>query len=117
MKNFQYYRPGSVEEAVGLLGAKWGKVELLAGGTDLLDLQKEYVAQPDKVVSLGGVRNVAGSKWVGVFDRISMEGKGATVQFRLGAGVKLADLAASKELRQHAPALTTAAGMIGGPQI
>ena len=52
MKNFTYYRPTSAEQAVGLLDNKWGTSELLAGGTDLLDLQKEYIAQPDKVISL-----------------------------------------------------------------
>jgi len=35
-------------------GRPLGATELLAGGTDLLDLQKEYVAQPDKVISLSG---------------------------------------------------------------
>src|SRR5262249_21656816 len=55
MKNFQYYRPSSPEQAIGLLGKTWGKVELLAGGTDLLDLQKEHIAEPDKVVSLSGL--------------------------------------------------------------
>ena len=55
MKNFTYYRPTSAEQAVGLLDNKWGTSELLAGGTDLLDLQKEYVAQPEKVVSLRDV--------------------------------------------------------------
>jgi CO/xanthine dehydrogenase FAD-binding subunit len=45
MKNFTYYRPATAEQAIGLLEAEeWGKTELLAGGTDLLDLQKEYVA-------------------------------------------------------------------------
>ena len=46
MKNFTYYRPKTAQEAVDLLDNKWGSTELLAGGTDLLDLQKEYVAQP-----------------------------------------------------------------------
>ena len=55
MKNFTYYQPKSVEAAVGLLEEERGKVELLAGGTDLMDLMKEYVAQPDRVVSLSGV--------------------------------------------------------------
>ena len=55
MKNFTYYRPQTAEQAVGLLDNMWGSSELLAGGTDLLDLQKEYVAQPDKVVSLAGL--------------------------------------------------------------
>ena len=55
MKNFVYYRPKTAEQAVGLLDDKWGTTELLAGGTDLHDLQKEYVATPDKVVSLTGL--------------------------------------------------------------
>ncbi len=55
MKNFTYYRPATAEDAVALLADRWGTTELLAGGTDLLDLQKEYIAQPDKVVSLSGL--------------------------------------------------------------
>jgi xanthine dehydrogenase YagS FAD-binding subunit len=105
MKNFTYYRPKTAQEAVGLLDAKWGRTELLAGGTDLLDLQKEYIAQPDKVVSLGGLD--AG------FTKI------LTDEFvvLLGAGLKLADIAANEHLRRKFPALTTAAGAVGGPQI
>jgi xanthine dehydrogenase YagS FAD-binding subunit len=104
MKNFTYYRPSSATEAVGLLDARWGTTELLAGGTDLLDLQKEYIAQPDKVISLGGVKGL---------DTIGQTRAG----LRLGARVKLADIAASEEVRKRFPALATAAGMIGGPQI
>src|SRR5690349_337469 len=37
--------------------------------------------------------------------------------FRLGAGVTLAEIAGHKELRSACPALTTAAAEIGGPQI
>jgi xanthine dehydrogenase YagS FAD-binding subunit len=109
MKNFRYYRPESVEQAVGLLEPLWGKTELLAGGTDLLDLQKEYVSQPEKVVSLAGVKRSAGFYDI----QIAADGKGAT----LGAGVKLAALAEHPELRKAFPALTEAAGLIGGPQI
>jgi xanthine dehydrogenase YagS FAD-binding subunit len=107
MKNFTYYRPKTAEEAVGLLDSKWGTTELLAGGTDLLDLQKEYVAQPDKVVSLMGIDKLAGIE-------IPKDGKSYYV---IGAGTKLADIAGHAALRESLPALTTAAGMIGGPQI
>src|SRR5215470_16646433 len=55
MKNFTYFRPTTPEQAVGLLENRWGNTELLAGGTDLLDLLKEYVAQPGRVVSLGNI--------------------------------------------------------------
>ena len=51
MKNFTYFRPNTAEQAVALLEARWGNTEMLAGGTDLLALQKEYIAQPGRVVA------------------------------------------------------------------
>ena len=106
MKNFTYYRPSTPEQAVGLLSDKWGEAELLGGGTDLLDLMKEYVAQPSKIVATsqwgGGVGVKAGSRIV--------EGK-------MDATATLAEIAENAHLKQAYPALTTAAGMIGGPQI
>ena len=104
MKNFTYYRPTSAEQAVGLLDTMWGTSELLAGGTDLLDLQKEYVAKPDKVVSLGSVKGLA------AIDE-------AAAAITLGAGAKLAELAAHATLKKEFPSLAEAAGDIGGPQI
>jgi xanthine dehydrogenase YagS FAD-binding subunit len=105
MKNFTYYRPTTVEQAVGLLDSKWGPTELLAGGTDLLDLQKEYVAQPDKVISLGGLADL---------NKITRQDDGSVI---IGAGAKLSDIAENDNLQAVSRALTTAAGMIGGPQI
>src|SRR6266511_3085878 len=107
MKNFQYYRPETPEDAVALLDKAWGKTELLAGGTDLLDLQKEYVAQPDKVVSLNSVRALGGIIFAPRLPPI----------ITIGAGVKLATIAADAQIKQHATALADAAGLIGGPQI
>ncbi len=107
MKNFTYYRPKTAEEAVGLLDEKWGRVELLAGGTDLLDLQKEYVAQPDKVVSLSAIDELVGVKDLAT----------GLTRFRIGAGTKLAAIADQADLKKLFPALTEAAGIIGGPQI
>jgi len=108
MKNFTYYQPKTVAGAVGLLEPKWGKVELLAGGTDLLDLQKEYVAQPEKVVSLTGVAGM------GAID-ITTAMLGSLV--KIGANVKLAAIAEHAGLKAMVPALTETAGIIGGPQI
>jgi xanthine dehydrogenase YagS FAD-binding subunit len=107
MKNFVLHRPKTTEEAVGLLDAKWGKTELLAGGTDLLDLQKEYVAQPDKVVSL---TCITGLDKVEVFER-------EPPILSIGAGVKLATLASDPTIKQYCPALAETARIIGGPQI
>jgi xanthine dehydrogenase YagS FAD-binding subunit len=106
MKNFTYYRPQTADEAIGLLDAKWGTSELLAGGTDLLDLQKEYIAQPDKVISLGGI---AATGFKGIANQAG--------SYMLGAGTTLAEIAANAGLKKDCPSLTTAAGDIGGPQI
>src|SRR5216683_7843803 len=107
MKNFTYYRPKTAEEAVGLLDEKWGRVELLAGGTDLLDLQKEYVAQPDKVVSVSAIEELVGVKDLAT----------GLTRYRIGAGTKLAAIADHADLKKLFPALTEAAGDVGGPQI
>jgi xanthine dehydrogenase YagS FAD-binding subunit len=104
MKNFTYYRPKTPQEAVGLLDGKWGSTELLAGGTDLLDLQKEYIAQPDKVVSITGIAPLAGIEEAG--DAVI-----------IGAGTKLAAVAAAKVVRERFAGLAAAAGDVGGPQI
>src|SRR5205823_7397126 len=69
------------------------------------DLQKEYVAQPGKVVSLTGLG--------GDFTKIDA-GRGAIT---IGGGVKLADIAAHPAIRERCAALATAASIIGGPQI
>src|SRR5262249_10621681 len=105
MKNFTYHRPTSLEQGIPLLDEQGGKSELLGGGTDLHDLQKENVAQPDKVVSLTGLG--------GPFSQITAAGDEAVI----GAGVRPADTAADEAVRKQCAALATAAGMIGGPQI
>lgn len=112
MKNFTYYRPTTLEAAVALLDSHWGTTELLAGGTDLLDLQKEYIAQPDKVVSLNFIQDPT-------LTRIDVPQilPGAKVSVSIGAAVKLADIAEHSELKKLFPALTDAAAEIGGPQI
>jgi xanthine dehydrogenase YagS FAD-binding subunit len=110
MKNFVYHRPANLATALPLLSDKWGRTELLGGGTDLLDRTKDYVSGPDVVVSLTGLG--------GAFREIHSANKaGSPVpEITIGAGVKLADIAESKDLAAF-PALTAAAGQVAGPQI
>ncbi|MCS6866666.1 MAG: FAD binding domain-containing protein [Gemmata sp.] len=107
MKNFTYYQPTSLSGVLKVLDEAAGKAEILAGGTDLLDRMKEYISQPEKVVSLVG--------FSGPFKEISsIAGHPPTVT--IGAGVKLVNIAESELLRPY-PALTSAAAQIAGPQI
>ncbi|HSQ54307.1 MAG TPA: FAD binding domain-containing protein, partial [Gemmata sp.] len=110
MKNFTYHQPMSVAQALPLLDEQWGKSELLAGGTDLHDRQKEYVSAPERVVSLTGLG--------GTFKEISsIAPPGAFAPIvTIGAGSKLVDIAESRLLAAY-PAVTGAAAQIAGPQI
>jgi len=108
MKNFTYYRPTTAEQAVGLLEQRFGNTELLGGGTDLHALQKNYIAQPARVVSVGGIKGFSG------IDEVNAGGQRS---FKIGAGTTVAAIAAHAGLRQSFPALTTTAGEIAGPQI
>jgi len=104
MKNFTYFQPATPQAAIALLEPKWGNAELLGGGTDLLDLQKEYIATPDKVISLTGIAAL------GTID----VAKNSTT---IGAGAKLSAIAEHAELKKLFPSLTETASIIGGPQI
>ncbi|HWM88727.1 MAG TPA: xanthine dehydrogenase family protein subunit M [Kofleriaceae bacterium] len=54
MKNFQFHRPKSVADAVALLRGS-GEAKVLAGGQSLLPMLKLDMAQPDELISLGGI--------------------------------------------------------------
>src|SRR5262245_44785624 len=108
MDNFAYYRPKTAEQAVGLLDNKWGTAELLAGGTDLVGRQKEYIARPKKVISLAGLPDA--------FRTIQGLDKAPPILI-IGAGIKLAELAANASVKQWAAGLASAADEIAGPQI
>lgn len=103
MNQFEYASPTTKEQAVALLGATWGEVEVLAGGTDLLSLMKDYVSTPKRVVNLKGIKELSGM-------RIARDGSG-----RIGALVTLDQLI--EGLGKSHPALTQAAAGVTSPQI
>ena len=52
---FDYVRPGSLEEVLAILRDRAGEAKLLSGGFSLLPLLKLRLAQPDLLVDLGDV--------------------------------------------------------------
>lgn len=52
---FDYVRPGSLEEVLAILRDRPGEAKLLSGGFSLLPLLKLRLAQPDLLVDLGNV--------------------------------------------------------------
>jgi xanthine dehydrogenase YagS FAD-binding subunit len=104
MQAFEYANPTSVQEAVGMLASSWGEVDVLAGGTDLLALMKDYLHTPKKVVNIKGIKELGG---------ISKAGAG----LRIGATVTLDELAESALLRTEFPSLVQAARGVSSPQV
>ena len=59
---FEYHTPGSVKEALDLLGRHKDDAKLLAGGHSLLPAMKLRLAQPKHVVDLRKVSGLKGIK-------------------------------------------------------
>jgi xanthine dehydrogenase YagS FAD-binding subunit len=104
MEKFSYASPKSVKETVALLKPAPGEVEILAGGTDLISLMKEYLATPKLVVNIKEVRDLHGVKTE----------KG---QVSIGAATTLDDLTENQMIRTKYPSLYEAATGITSPQI
>jgi xanthine dehydrogenase YagS FAD-binding subunit len=60
MQKFEYASPTTKEQAVALLGKEWGETEVLAGGTDLLSLMKDFIVTPKRVVNIKGIKELDG---------------------------------------------------------
>ncbi|MDX2039710.1 MAG: FAD binding domain-containing protein [Acidobacteriota bacterium] len=103
MQNFEYASPTTKEQAVELLGNQWGETEVIAGGTDLLSLMKDFIVTPKRVVN---IKNIA-------------ELRGVTIN-RAG-GVRIGALTSLEEMIERLGkgygALTQAAKEITSPQI
>ena len=104
MQNFEYANPGTLAEATGLLGSTWDDAAILAGGTDLLSLMKDYRMTPKRVVNIKSIKGL---------DKVSKAGGGVTV----GAAVTVDDFMESSAVRSEYPALVQAAHGITSPQI
>jgi xanthine dehydrogenase YagS FAD-binding subunit len=103
MKAFAYVNPANEKEAVAAL--KSGGVALpLAGGQDLLARMKDYIHQPDRIVN---VKNALET----TITRMPDGG------LKIGAAMKIVDLAEHPDVGKAYPVVVAAAGEIGTPQI
>jgi xanthine dehydrogenase YagS FAD-binding subunit len=106
MQSFEWVDATSVEEAAALLSdSRQGAATYAkAGGLDLLDLMKEGIARPSRVVNLGMVASLQG---------LRCDDTG----LRLGALATLAQIAKDSDVRSRYPALVAAAEHAATPQI
>lgn len=101
---FDYARPGSVAEALGLLAAHGDGARLLAGGQSLVPALNLRLLAPDILIDLASVEELRG---IAVAD-------GA---LRLGAMTRHSELETSDEVARHAPLLGRAIAHVAHPAI
>ncbi len=103
MTNFAYHRPSSVRDALAALAEKGTRP--IGGGTDLLPCIDDGLVQLSRVVD---IRDLPGAS------EIALRADGSA---RIGAGARLADVAAHAGLREAFPLLTDAAASVGTPAL
>ena len=103
MKPFSYVNPTNERDAVAALTPEHETSVPIGGGQDLLARMKDYVTQPDKIV------NVKGALQATVV--------AASGGLKIGAAMKMVDVADHAEIKRLYPAIALAAIEVGTPQI
>ena len=103
MHAFEYHRPASSKDALGL-AAKKSEGRYLAGGQSLVQAMKLRLSSPTDLIDLGTIKDLAGIKV-----------SGSAVE--IGAMTRHADVAGSKDVQKAIPALAALAGIIGDRQV
>ena len=104
MQSFEYANPTTLQEALALLGPRWGQADVLAGGTDLISLMKEYIHTPKRVVNIKGIKELEG---------IQKSDAG----LRIGALATMGDLADNADVKAAYPSVAQAAAGVTSPQV
>src|SRR6516225_2372995 len=94
MRPFEYLRPADEAAAIEALAGK-PDAAFLGGGTNLVDLMKLGVVDPELLVDVSSLPN----------DRVDLTADG---RVRIGAAVRNSDLAADRTIRARYPVLSQA---------
>jgi aerobic carbon-monoxide dehydrogenase medium subunit len=105
MKNFEYFRPSTIDEALSLYEKGGVSAKLLAGGTELINEMRIGKTQPDTLIDL---------KSLPAMDFIDLN----DARLKIGALYRVRDAERSDLLRQSPyNVLSHAAGTLGSPQV
>jgi CO/xanthine dehydrogenase FAD-binding subunit len=104
LPRFQYYAPGTLQEALRLLAEHGGSAFVLAGGTDLLVRIRSGMYKPGVLIDIGQLQELRG---------ITLAGH----RLQIGALETHATLAGSAIVREMTPALAAACHSVGAPPV
>lgn len=105
MKEFEYLRPETVEEAIALRSKHEGCSVLLNGGTDIVIQLRDHLITPEYVIDIKripGLKKLTFSEEEGLF---------------IGACVTMNELGDSEEVQKYYPFLAEAALTVGSKQV
>lgn len=105
LKPFEYFEPGTVEEAVQLLAGYGGKAKVLAGGVDLIPRMRERKIKPEYVVNIQRIPGL---------DYIEGDGTGG---LKIGALTSLRSIELSPAIQKDYEILHEAAHQITSVQV
>ena len=105
IRPFDYFKPGTLDEALALVRRYAGRARLLAGGTDVLVALKRRRPGPEALIDLKGIR---------ALDGLARTAEGG---WRIGALVTVDTIARDAGIRQALGLMRTAALAIGHPQV
>ena len=101
---FEYHRPASLGDAVGLLSSLGDDALLVAGGHSLIPMMKLRMATPDNLIDLQDIQSLKS---------VDIDG----TQIRIGAMVTQSQLIANEELNTLCPIIREASLQIADPQV
>ncbi len=105
---FEYQRAGSVADAIALLTRHGPESRVVAGGHSLIPMMKLRLAQPEMLIDINGLDELA---------QIRIEAAGDDTELRIGAMVRHAQLLASPLVAEHFPVFTDAERVIADPVV
>jgi xanthine dehydrogenase YagS FAD-binding subunit len=103
VKAFAYINPTNEKDAVAALSTQIEQSMPIGGGQDLLARMKDYVTQPDRIVNV----------------KVALESTVTQLNggLRIGAAMRMVDVAEHAQIAQMYPAISAAAIEVGTPQI
>ena len=102
-KEFEYYKPTTIDEACDLAAKYWGKARMLVGGSDLMVRLKAGQWTPEHVIDLKGI----GIDW------LKIDNNGASI----GAACTLRNIEEDAKIQEMYPAIIDAVEHMASIQV
>jgi aerobic carbon-monoxide dehydrogenase medium subunit len=103
-QSFEYYRPGTLPEAVALLEQHGDAAKILSGGQSLIPMMKVRLARPEYLID---INQIAGLQYI----------KEENGYLKIGGLTREADLETSDLIRSKYPIILDTASLIADPQV